>query len=68
MRSMKKQHAIDLLGGTAKLAYQAMGYTSIHAIYMWPDDLPMSISDRVNGCVARLKEKETRREKRESKK
>jgi hypothetical protein len=52
---MKKTIAIELLGGTPKKAAQAMGYKSIQAIYVWPDELPQSTSDQVVGAIARLK-------------
>ena len=38
-----------------------MGYKSIQAIYLWPDPLPQSIADRVNGAVARLSKKPRRK-------
>lgn len=44
---MKKQTAIKLLGGTAKEAAVAMNYTSVAAIHMWPDVLPIVVADRV---------------------
>ena len=53
---MDKTKAIELLGGSPRKAADALGYTSIQAVYMWPDVLPQSISDRVNGAVARIKE------------
>ncbi len=49
---MEKQTAIKLLGGTAKKAAEAMGYTSPHAIYMWPDVLSHEVAQRVHGVVA----------------
>jgi hypothetical protein len=52
---MKKQDAIDLLGGTPKKAAEAMGYKSSHAVYAWADQLPESIADKVRGAAARLK-------------
>jgi hypothetical protein len=52
---MEKQTAIELLGGTPAKAAKAMGYKSIQAIYVWPDVLPQSIADRVNGALMRLK-------------
>jgi hypothetical protein len=52
---MKKQDAIDLLGGTPKLVAQAMGYKSSHAVYAWADPLPESIADKVRGAAARIK-------------
>ena len=51
---MEKQTAIDLLGGTPAKAAKAMGYKSIQAIYVWPEILPQSIADRVNGALMRL--------------
>lgn len=51
---MNKAKAIELLGGTPKKAAEAMGYTSPHAVYMWPDVLPQSTADRVAGVVARI--------------
>ncbi len=56
MIGMDKQKAIDLLGGTAKSAAEAMGYTSVHAVYMWPDPLRPDVADRVRGVVARIAE------------
>ena len=48
---MEKQTAINLLGGTAQKAAQAMGYKSPHAVYMWPDVLKKSVSERVLGIA-----------------
>lgn len=50
---MEKQTAINLLGGTAKLAAEAMGYKSRHAIYMWPDILKKSVAERVLGIAGK---------------
>ena len=58
---MKKQTAIILLGGTPRKAAAAMGYKSIQAVYLWPDPLPQSIADRVNGAVSRLSKKPRRK-------
>ena len=52
---MKKQTAIELLGGTPKKAAQAMGYRAVQTIYLWPETLPQATADRVNGVVARMK-------------
>lgn len=52
---MEKQKAIEMLGGSPSKAASAMGYKSVQAIYLWPDVLPTSIADRVNGAVMRLK-------------
>lgn len=49
---MTKADAIRALGGTPKKAAEAMGYTSAHAIYMWPDVLRKSVAERVAGIVA----------------
>ncbi|MDH1255778.1 hypothetical protein N5C67_24340 [Comamonas thiooxydans] len=51
---MKKTHAIELLGGTPKKAAVAMGYRSIQAVYLWPEDLPQATADRVRGVLARI--------------
>ena len=48
---MEKQTAINLLGGTAKKAAEAMGYKSPHAVYMWPDILKKSVAERVLGIA-----------------
>lgn len=53
---MEKQTAIKLLGGTPKLASEAMGYLSVQAIYMWSDPLKPEVADRVRGVVARMNE------------
>jgi hypothetical protein len=52
---MTKAEAIELLGGTPKLAAKALGYTVIQTIYTWPDELPTSLEDRVRGALIRLK-------------
>jgi hypothetical protein len=52
---MNKQTAIQILGGTPVKAAKALGYKTVQAIYVWPETLPMSISDRVNGAALRLK-------------
>lgn len=49
---MKKQTAIELLGGTPKKAAEAMGYTSPHAVYMWPDVLSPEVAQRVAGVLS----------------
>lgn len=51
---MEKQTAINLLGGTAKKAAQAMGYKSVQAIYLWPEALTSRVSDRVIGAALRV--------------
>ena len=51
---MKKQTAIELLGGTPKKAAEAMGYRAIQTIYLWPETLPQATADRVAGVVARI--------------
>lgn len=52
---MDKQNAINLLGGTPKKAAEAMGYSSPHAIYMWPDKLAPEVEQRVMGVLALAK-------------
>ena len=51
---MKKDHAIALLGGTARKAAEAMGYRAVQTIYLWPDELPQATADRVMGAAARI--------------
>lgn len=51
---MLKKTAIQLLGGTPKKAAESLGYKSAHAIYMWPEVLPRSVTDKVNGALVRL--------------
>ena len=53
---MTKDEAIKMLGGTPKLAAQAMGYKTPHAVYAWPDALGESMEDKVRGAALRLKE------------
>jgi len=55
IKCMHKSKAIELLGGTAAKAQAAMGYKTVHAIYMWPEVLSPSIADRVIGASTRLK-------------
>jgi|JI10StandDraft_1071094.scaffolds.fasta_scaffold253291_2 hypothetical protein len=59
---MEKQKAIEMLGGTAIKASRAMGYKSRHAIYMWPEKLPQSVADRVNGALARINATKSRKQ------
>ena len=49
---MKKQQAIDLLGGTVTSAAQSVGVTA-SAITQWPDELPDRLADRVLAALAR---------------
>ena len=51
---MEKQTAINLLGGTAKKAAEAMGYKSVQAVYLWPEILTTKVSDRVSGAAKRI--------------
>ena len=51
---MKKQTAIELLGGTPKKAAESMGYRAVQTIYLWPETLPQATADRVAGVVARI--------------
>ena len=49
---MNKTQAIELLGGTASKAAQAIGVTP-SAVSQWPEELPSRISDRVLAALAR---------------
>ncbi|ATA55188.1 hypothetical protein CKY39_19700 [Variovorax boronicumulans] len=51
---MKKQLAIELLGGTMSAAAKTLG-VSYAAVHKWPDSLPRRIADRVEGAYARRK-------------
>ena len=52
MRLMKKQQAIEILGGTITLAAKKIGI-SYQAVNKWPDPLPARIADRVHAAAAR---------------
>ncbi len=58
---MKKDRAIELLGGTPKKAAEAMGYRAVQTIYLWPEDLPQATADRVMGVVGRIAKAAKRR-------
>lgn len=58
---MKKDRAIELLGGTPKKAAEAMGYRAVQTIYLWPDVLPQATADRVMGVVGRMPKQGKRR-------
>lgn len=49
---MKKQRAIELLGGTNTAAAAECGVTP-SAISQWPDELPENIENRVLAALAR---------------
>lgn len=55
MGRMTKNEAIEMLGGTPKLAAKAMRYRAVQTIYMWPDVLTQEVADRVRGAAARLR-------------
>ena len=55
---MKKQTAINLLGGTPSKAAKALGYKSVQAVYLWPEKLPQALSDRITGALTRIGKKE----------
>lgn len=57
MRSMKKEHAIELLGGSVSAAASAMGIT-YQAVDKWPENLPQRIADRVLGVWVRKEQPE----------
>lgn len=50
---MKKNEAIEMLGGSATQAAHSLGITPA-AVAQWPEDLPPRIADRVRGAWARL--------------
>jgi pyruvate/2-oxoglutarate/acetoin dehydrogenase E1 component len=54
--TMKKQTAIDLLGGNVATVARVLGCTRA-AVYKWPDDrpLPRPIADRVLAARVRLR-------------
>jgi hypothetical protein len=49
---MRKDRAIELLGGTVTTASEAIGVTP-SAITQWPDELPARLEDRVLAALAR---------------
>jgi hypothetical protein len=49
---MRKDKAIELLGGTVALAAEAIGI-SYQAVDKWPDELPRRIEDRVLAAIYR---------------
>lgn len=49
---MKKQKAIELLGGSVATVAEAVGI-SYQAVRQWPEELPSRIEDRVMAAVAR---------------
>ena len=57
---MKKQTAIDMLGGTPKKAAEALGYKAVQTVYLWPEDLPRATADRVMGAAARIQRRKAR--------
>lgn len=50
---MKKQDAIQLLGGSVALAAEAIGIKS-QAISQWPDPLTPKLADRVQAALWRM--------------
>ena len=55
MLAMNKKDAIAMLGGTPGKAAKALGYKTVHAVYVWPDPLPLGLVDRVRGAAMRIK-------------
>ena len=49
---MRKDHAIEMLGGTVTSAACAVGVTA-SAVTQWPDELPQRIADRVQAALWR---------------
>ena len=63
MRDMKKQQAIELLGGNVTAAAKAVGVT-YQAVDKWPEILSSRIRDRVEAAATRLsKQRKTRKAK-----
>ena len=52
--AMLKTKAIELLGGSAASAAEAIGVT-YQAVVKWPDDLPARIVDRVIAALVKQK-------------
>lgn len=52
MQGMKKERAIQLLGGSIAAAAKAID-CSYQAVKQWPDELPRRIEDRVVAALAR---------------
>ncbi len=52
MLRMRKDKAIELLGGTTATAAEAIGI-SYQAVDKWPDELPRRIEDRVLAALYR---------------
>ncbi|KAF1019653.1 MAG: hypothetical protein GAK30_02969 [Paracidovorax wautersii] len=50
---MKKDQAIEMLGGSIPAAAAAIG-VSYQAINQWPDELPRRIEDRVYAALYRM--------------
>ena len=61
MSLMTKDDAIKTLGGTPRKAAKVLGYTSVQAVYVWPDVLTLALADRVRGASLRLKETRKRK-------
>ena len=55
---MKKQQAIELLGGNITAAAKAVGI-SYQAVNKWPEVLPDRIRDRVEAAIGRMSRKPT---------
>ena len=49
---MRKDYAIEILGGTVTSAACAVGVTA-SAVTQWPDELPQRIADRVQAALWR---------------
>lgn len=56
---MKKQEAIQLLGGTVSAAAEAVGVT-YQAVVQWPEELPRRIKDRVEAALYRQSRRKTK--------
>jgi hypothetical protein len=54
---MNKKNAIKLLGGTPAKAQAAMGYSSVQAVYMWPDEISARMETLIRFAAIQLKKK-----------
>lgn len=52
MRCMRKERAIELLGGSYTAAAEAVGISAT-AVWKWPDELTERITDRVIAALVR---------------
>jgi hypothetical protein len=65
MDTLTKHKAIELLGGTARSAAQAIGCT-VQAVNKWPEVLSPRIADRVIAAQTRMQRQRRRKVQTES--